>query len=71
MEPSPEKVLLLDLMRREHVSKSELARRLGKSRQTVTECLKANVNRSMLLDDLEDYAAALGYSITITAKKGN
>ena len=66
---SPEKALLLELLTREGISKAELARRLGKHRSSVTDCLKANVSRSMLFSDFAEYAVALGYTVELRATK--
>lgn len=47
------------VMKRERVSKAELARRLGKSRAYVTKILQGNAN--FTLDSLVKIAKALGY----------
>ena len=65
----PEKQLILDLMEREGIRKSELARRLGKYRSTVCDTLGANGDRSMLVSDLVEYADALGYKLEIRARR--
>lgn len=66
----PEKQMICELMEREGVTKSELARRLGKYRSTVCDTLGPNGHRSMLVSDLAEYAKALGYELQITATKG-
>lgn len=66
----PEKQMILALMEREGVSKSELARRLGKYRSTVCDTFGPNGHRSMLVSDLVEYATALGYELQIIATKG-
>ena len=66
---TPEKALLLEMLVREGVSKAELARRLGKSRKSVTECLHANISRSMRFSDFAKYAVALGYSVELKVTK--
>lgn len=65
----PEKQLIIALMEREGVRKSELARRLGKYRSSVCDTLGPNGNRSMLVSDLVEYADALGYELVLTARK--
>ena len=65
----PEKQLIVSLMEREGVRKSELARRLGKYRSTVCDTLGPNGHRSMLVSDLVEYAGALGYELVLTARK--
>jgi hypothetical protein len=65
----PEKQLIVSLMEREGVRKSELARRLGKYRSTVCDTLGQNGHRSMLVSDLVEYADALGYELVLTARK--
>ena len=64
-----EKQLIIDLMEREGVTKAELARRLGKYRSTVCDTLGPNGHRSMLVNDLVEYADALGYRLTVTARR--
>lgn len=51
------------LMKRENVSKAELARRLEKSRAYVTKILQGNAN--FTLDTLVQIARALGYRYTL------
>ena len=65
----PEKRLIVSLMEREGVTQAELARRLGQSRSCVNARLKENDERSMLVSDLVEYAAALGYELQVTATK--
>lgn len=67
----PEKQMILALMEQEGINKSELARRLGKYSSTVCDTLGPNGHRSMLVSDLSEYAAALGYELQIIATKGD
>lgn len=50
------------LMKKEDVSKAELAKRLGKSRAYITKILQGNAN--FTLDTLVQIARALGYKFT-------
>lgn len=59
--------LIVSLMRHEGVTRSELARRLGKSKGFITHILSGE--RNLTLRTLADCAHALGYapSVTVTA----
>ena len=65
----PEKELIIDLLKRENMSKSKLAYRLGKYKSTVCETLSPNGYRSMLVSDLVEYVNALGYELTLKVTK--
>lgn len=60
--------LLSDLMASEGITKSELARRLGRSRAYVTQALRGQ--RNLTLRTLADLAGAVGYRVRLAAKGG-
>ena len=62
-----EKALLFELMEREGMTQYRLAKNLGKSRQTVNMVLHSD--SSMSIENLTEYANAIGYELEITATR--
>jgi len=60
------KVLLLNTMLEQHVSQSDLAKKLGKSRQEMQRII--NLNHSTKIDTMADALACLGKSLNISLK---
>lgn len=60
------KVLLLNAMLEQHVSQSDLAKRLGKPRQEMQRII--NLNHSTKIDTIAEALACLGKSLDINLK---
>lgn len=60
--------LLSAMLRKEGISKVELARRLGKTKGFVTQILSGS--RNLTLRTVADVADALGYKIELRASRG-
>ena len=60
---------IVELMQKENVTKTELAKRLGKSKGFITQLL--NGNRNFTIRTIADIFYALGYTFRIVEEKYN